>query len=476
MKTFYKYLSIALLLAACKATSATAETNPPTSVTPSISSLNILLAKTVNFGNMLEAPKEGDWGLTMQESFFDKVKEGGFTAIRLPISFSTHAAAAAPYTLEESFMKTRVDWAIEQAKKRNLAIIIDLHHYNELMTAPAANLERYLGLWKQIAERYRDMPSSVFFEALNEPNGALEPLWNDYQSQALAVIRKSNPTRAVIVGPTGWNSADRLKDLKLPPADQNLIVTFHNYTPFSFTHQGATWVSPTPPTGIVWPQNGVSFAAPWQNWSWGSTLKGDADGMNVTYTQGWAGVYFHSDADVTGFSKLNFKVDKTMKLSILCLEKNVQGQNPPSFSLEAQANVKITVEFSTCGNPNAIHDLFIQNNTPDAQPTFKLSNLELEGASGTQSIFGSSSREVSDYMQQAVIWGKANTRPIFMGEFGSFSAGEMPSRAAWTKFVRQEAEKNSLSWGYWELAAGFGVLDPKTNTFSTPLMDALMKN
>jgi endoglucanase len=43
-----------------------------------------------------------------------------------------------------------------------------------------------------------------------------------------------------VVGPTHWNSLADLPLLKLP-ADPNLLVTFHYYEPFHFTHQGATW-------------------------------------------------------------------------------------------------------------------------------------------------------------------------------------------------------------------------------------------
>jgi endoglucanase len=33
-----------------------------------------------------------------------------------------------------------------------------------------------------------------------------------------------------------------LENLRLPEDDRNLVVTFHYYSPFKFTHQGASWV------------------------------------------------------------------------------------------------------------------------------------------------------------------------------------------------------------------------------------------
>jgi endoglucanase len=211
---------------------------------------NKRLARTVNFGNALEAPTEGAWGMMLEERYFDLVKQAGFTAIRLPVKFSAHALETAPLTLDETFMK-RIDWAVKNATSRGLAIIVDLHHYDELIAKPPAHLDRYLALWRQIAVRYKAQPIGVIFELCNEPNGKLEPYWNEYLAKALAAVRESNPTRAVIVGPVGWNSADRLEELKLPD-DPNLIVSFHNYTPFEFTHQGAEWVNPPPPLGKTW--------------------------------------------------------------------------------------------------------------------------------------------------------------------------------------------------------------------------------
>ena len=206
---------------------------------------NRLLARTLNFGNALEAPHEGAWGLYLAESDFQVVKDAGFSAIRLPISWSAHADLETPYSIDESFFK-RIDWAVEQATSRDLALILDMHNFEALMLNPESQKERFLALWRQIAEHYKNAPPQVFFELLNEPNGAMNDQWNDYLAAALAVVRESNPTRTVIVGPTHWNAIDDLASLELPSGsnqDPNLIVTIHNYEPFHFTHQGANWVA-----------------------------------------------------------------------------------------------------------------------------------------------------------------------------------------------------------------------------------------
>jgi endoglucanase len=118
---------------------------------------------------------------------------------------------------------------------------------------PEGNKARFLAMWDQIAQHYKQVPPEVLFEILNEPNKKLTaPLWNQYLSEALAVIRKSNPNRAVIVGPASWNNINFLDKLELPDSDRNLIVTVHYYSPFPFTHQGASWAGLKDKVGVTW--------------------------------------------------------------------------------------------------------------------------------------------------------------------------------------------------------------------------------
>jgi endoglucanase len=435
---------------------------------------NKLLAKSINFGNALEAPTEGAWGITLEESYFEAIKQAGFTGIRLPIKFSSHALNTAPFTIDKTFMD-RIDWAVSQATSRSLAIIVDMHHYDELMTDPAANKDRFLGMWQQIATHFKDAPASVVFEIHNEPNGNIEPLWNEYSSAALKIIRESNPTRAVIVGPNGWNSAWRLPELKLPD-DKNLIVTFHNYEPFEFTHQGAEWVNPILPVGVSWPKAGAALRAPWQNWSWDTTLEPNGDtAFNITYNKGYAGLYLHRDVGAAGFTSLKIKTDQAASLMILCLEKNVQGvANPPGASVQTQVGVTLEVSLASCGTTTTLGDLMIQNNTNAAVPTFKLEQLELSSSSGSESLFSNAQDKAAAYLEFAAAWSKTNNRPIFMGEFGAYEKADLESRVRWTNFMRAESEKRGIAWAYWEFGAGFGAYDRTAKAWRSDLLGALI--
>ena len=203
---------------------------------------NSLIGKGINLGNALEAPKEGEWGVRLKEEYFDLIANAGFNSVRIPIRWSAHAGTSPPYPIEKAFL-ARVDWAVQQALSRKLVAIVNIHHYEKLVAEPEDQKERFLALWKQIAEHYADYPATLYFELLNEPSKQLtHGLWNAYLGEVIRLIRKSNPTRTLIVGPAHWNSISGLEYFELPHHERNLIVTFHYYDPFQFTHQGASWV------------------------------------------------------------------------------------------------------------------------------------------------------------------------------------------------------------------------------------------
>lgn len=204
---------------------------------------SLWIGRGVNLGNALEAPEEGAWGVVLQEEYFQLIKDAGFNSVRIPVRWSAHADQQAPFTIQTAFFD-RVDWAVNQAISRDLTVVLNMHHYEEIYEDPKSHAQRFLALWAQISDHYKNYSDHLFFELLNEPHNALIlESWNHLAQEAITLIRKTNPDRPIIVGPGDWNSISHLDYLKLPEEDQNLIVTFHYYQPFRFTHQGAEWVS-----------------------------------------------------------------------------------------------------------------------------------------------------------------------------------------------------------------------------------------
>jgi endoglucanase len=255
---YVSLLALAVLLASCSApmpaqTSAPAQTisqataAATTSAAPteepmqySIENTGLHLLKGVNLGDCLEAPNEGDWGHIIQKEWFEKIREAGFDHVRRPVSWSTHAAEEAPYAIDPVF-QARVDEILGWALEQGLAVVLDIHHFNEYIADPDGQRARLCGIWANLAEHYKDMPDSVLFELLNEPNGKADFCANQDTAALIELIRKTNPVRWLIVDANHWANLTSIVNMKLPE-DQRLIASVHMYEPFQFTHQGASWV------------------------------------------------------------------------------------------------------------------------------------------------------------------------------------------------------------------------------------------
>ena len=430
------------------------------------------LRKGINFGNMLDAPYEGAWGLVVEERFFDKTVEGGFTHIRLPVSWTHYADTQPPYTIDNAIFE-RVDWAIEQAKLRGLKIIVNNHHYDEFQSDPVNEEPRALAIWSQIAERYQRQRRFLIFEILIEPHNVFNEqpqLWNLHVVNALDVIRQSNPTRKVIVGPVEWNSIDRLDELELPD-DDNLIVTIHYYRPLEFTHQGAPWMNPPLPTGEPWIEERYAMSDYWQNWSWNTEIGKSLDGLLVQYQAGWAGLRFHSINPPMGVTQLKFNFDVATTLRIQLENEDFSG----FVDLQTQSGSReYTVDIDFLGPHQTVTDVTFMNLTPNAVPVARMSKAELISADEVTKLVVTEKENVQFAFDRAHRWRTENQHPIYLGEFGAFEEADMASRVRFTRTVREEARRRRFGWAYWELASGFGIFDPLANQWREPLLEALI--
>ncbi len=178
------------------------------------------------------------------------IKKAGFDNVRMVLGAFRFMNET--NELPASWFAT-LDPLVDAALKQKLTVILDEHDYGNCGKDPATCKIKLLAFWAQVARHYQGAPPQVVFEILNEPNGAMDAVWNDLHPEALAVIRKTNPVRNVIIGPAFWNNVGWLDRLKLPAADRHIIVTVHYYLPMSFTHQGARWVPEyVDKLGVTW--------------------------------------------------------------------------------------------------------------------------------------------------------------------------------------------------------------------------------
>lgn len=221
------------------------------------------LGRGINFGDMLDAPKEGIWSVKVSDPIYDefiaKAAAAGFKTIRLPVRFSNNAALTADATIDPAFM-AHVEDLTDRMLAYGLYVILDMHHYRQLdgdtldpleaEVAPSVVNTRFVNMWSQIAERFKNKSGRLLFNLYNEPHGRLTATaWNALSAETLAIVRKTNPARITMIGPVSYNTAWLLKDMKLPN-DPNLIVDVHTYDPISFTFQGLPFYEPFQPAGV----------------------------------------------------------------------------------------------------------------------------------------------------------------------------------------------------------------------------------
>jgi len=256
------------------------------------------------------------------ERHFQLLHQAGFQTIRVNLQAFSHMDEQ--NRLDPAWLKT-LDWVVKNALTNDLTVILDEHDF--IFCADHADdcQTKLPAFWRQVAEIYKDAPPSVIFEIFNEPNGQLTvPRWNTLMREALAVIRKTNPTRNVVIGGAMWNSSapSVLNQLDLPEDDRHIIATVHYYQPMRFTHQGARWSPENAKlSGVTWgadaeKQRVVADFAAVEKWAdahnrpvllgeFGAYDKGPID-SRVAYTSwvartaesfGWAWTYWQFDSD-----------------------------------------------------------------------------------------------------------------------------------------------------------------------------------
>jgi endoglucanase len=185
-----------------------------------------------------------------QARHFTEIKRGGFDFVRVNLFAFRHMDAQ--NRIDPKWLE-RLDWVVREAGAAGLGVIVDQHDFDGCAKDLPACRAKLPAFWRQVAPRYRNAPANVAFELLNEPYGPIDAdTWNALFPELLAIVRETNPTRIVVIGPTRWNNYGELPTLKLPEADRNILVTFHYYDPFPFTHQGASWANLTDLKDVSW--------------------------------------------------------------------------------------------------------------------------------------------------------------------------------------------------------------------------------
>lgn len=201
------------------------------------------LGRGINLAGALDAPREGEWGVTLEAAYFATIRQAGFDSVIIPVRWSAHADKNAPYQIDPAFL-ARVDWAVTQGLQNNLTVLLKTHHYEGFDVDPEKELPRYFAIWEQVARHFQDRPDRVLFEISNDPGYTFSATrWNRVTAEALGIIRRSNPVRTLVVCPVFGGKMGVLSSLELPEAERNVLVRLYYFDPTEFTTQGASWIA-----------------------------------------------------------------------------------------------------------------------------------------------------------------------------------------------------------------------------------------
>jgi endoglucanase len=177
---------------------------------------------------------------------FKLVHDLGFDHVRVSIDPEPLIEERQSGRLRKEAM-ARLDGTVQGLTSLGLVVVLDIHPepnwVKDSITTDDGAM-RFLNFWRNFAQHFAGTnPDLVYFEVLNEPNGVDNYRWEGEQARAIAVIRSQAPRHTIIATAAQWGGIQAMLATE-PVRDDNVIYTFHDYDPMTFTHQGASWVSP----------------------------------------------------------------------------------------------------------------------------------------------------------------------------------------------------------------------------------------
>jgi endoglucanase len=205
-----------------------------------------------NIGNTLEAmggKSETYWGNPkITKEFVTFVKQAGFSAVRLPVSWDQYANQTTA-EIDPAWLN-RVKEVVQYCVDNNLYVIVNIHwdggwlENNVVPAKQEQNNAKQKAFWEQIATQLRDFDERVLFASANEPNVET--------AAQMAVLHSYHQTFIDTVRATGGKNAQRVLIVQGPSTDiektntlmtalptdsvaNRLMAEIHFYSPWNYT-------------------------------------------------------------------------------------------------------------------------------------------------------------------------------------------------------------------------------------------------
>jgi hypothetical protein len=194
----------------------------------------------------------------LKESYVKEKADEGYTFIRYCIK---------PYALfgsggvVKSSMLENLKRTVATCKKYGMGCLADMHKTASSNRIPEYWTDDYISFMGKLAD---ELNSDVdldylIMETINEPSpsGGDDTAWYKHQNNIVTEMRLKNKDLTIAMvasqcfrdttdsgGDSGinWDQMSNLVRMPKPPVS-NVVITFHDYAPMTFTHQGAGWVA-----------------------------------------------------------------------------------------------------------------------------------------------------------------------------------------------------------------------------------------
>lgn len=184
-----------------------------------------------NLGNTMDGhtgftPNETLWqNVETTKALMRAVHDYGFNTVRIPITWGTMIRDE-DYSIDETWM-SRVQDIVDYAIAQDMYVIINVHHDGAEQTGwlrVAADdidpvYEKFEGVWRTIAMRFRDYDEHLIFESMNEVQGDM----TTGAAHDTEVINNLNQIFVNVVRSTGSNNSNRF--LSVPGRYTNITAT-----------------------------------------------------------------------------------------------------------------------------------------------------------------------------------------------------------------------------------------------------------
>lgn len=466
------------------------------------------------------------------EADIARIHDLGMNAIRFYMNYRTFEDDSRPYTYKQAGWDW-LDQNIAWAKKHHVYLILNMHVpqggfqsqcKGEALWKVQDNQDRFVALWKNIAQRYSSETQIAGYDLLNEPTPSDSVMKLQHLLQkTIDAIRTVDANHMIIAERAlalgcdyGYNDGKyNYPILK----EDNLMYTVHMYEPFEYTHQNQSWANTgdggsypdpskiSPPGDLAWgigQYNNASVPVGTSDWTYyvgKPFLVSDAKyiiARPVFYGHRLgSGIAYYDDITINEVDAQGNVLKEIVKWNVNDLQsvwhwsENGDGSMSTSFSGHGDkysitntgttGNSSITLGRFTFkvenGKRYAISGWMKGDNIPSGATTAL--SMELYYSPSGSPVYARNKQYLKSVILQTSQYPSSKGYPVYFGEFGvvrnAFENNKGGER--WVADVIDIFDSLGYSWTYHVYREGsFGLYNGVTGTVDTNTVNTLLKN